>query len=251
MRSGLNGNEKGISQEEGSPHEEEGLRMGWRNQMAEQEVNCKPGDTTSGHAVSSRSPRHGWGTGFAKAFRHGNKPLPVTVIGGLIVLFVSNYVQGQYWLSQHRFLLSQARADRLWAGSLSAEDEIVKAVARRLTASAMLINAYENDFGETQLLQIVKQHNLMITEWDQSRVVMNLRIATYFTDKETGNQWQRLRDDIVALKEGVGQLALAAKPARASQTATCWQLLTKAEADADTLVRKMIQYAEAKIAPRD
>ena len=220
--------------------------------MAEEEkVNREPDNTSSGRTVvSQRSPR-AWGSDFASVFKHANKPLPVTVIGGLIVLFVTNYVQDRYWLAQQRFLLDQARMNRMWEGSLAALDEIGKAVQKRLAASALLIDAYGNGFEYTQLLQSVKQYNQRIDEWDDARQTIKLRLATYFPDPKVGEQWQRLRDDIVELKEGVSQLSEVASrtSARESQVAICRKFLDKSDADADTLTQSMIAYAESRIAP--
>lgn len=178
-----------------------------------------------------------------------NKPFGVTVIGGLIIFAVSVTVQNLYWWRQQQFLLDQARIERVWEGARTAEEETVKALGRRLAATASVIAAHENGYEFGQHLEAVKRYDTANEEWDEAEETIKFHLADYFPDQEIKKQWDLLTQDLHVSHEDIAYLEEHYKTTDRSrphddQIAKCWSEIAKVETDLEKLNRNMIQRAE-------
>lgn len=176
-----------------------------------------------------------------------NQPIVVTIVGGLLVFAVSNEIQNRYWLRQQSYLLDQARVDQTWAASRSAQEEIVRALGKRLAASASVISAHSLQYNLTQHRKTVDHYNEALEEWEVSNEIVKFQLAAYFDDQRILDQWksvnfalEQLHSDISDLEEYV--------PADAStkqddQISKCNQKIDEIDEQIKTLNRMMHQFA--------
>jgi hypothetical protein len=118
-----------------------------------------------------------------------NKPLPVTVVGGVLVLLISTSVQERYWKSQQLFLADQTLAKQRLDAAISTQEEMAKAVGRLLAANAVLVGAHEAQLERKQYAEVIDQHNLLQREWDLNKKTLDLHMKVNFQTPEIENAW--------------------------------------------------------------
>jgi len=182
-----------------------------------------------------------------KLWQAVNQPVVVTVLGGLAVFFISNYIQNQYWISQQKFLVQQATLSKRLELSNAAVEDLVRAVGRLITASASVVAAHERGFDRRQLNETIDHYNVLQDEWDQSEEVLKLKLRTYFPQAEIDAQWHDLRLKLGALDAEIvtlhGFSTSDASAAHRAQFAACRKSMKEAEDSLARLSTAMVRSA--------
>jgi hypothetical protein len=135
-----------------------------------------------------------------------NKPLPVTLVGGILVLLISTFVQERYWKSQQVFLADQTLAKQRLDAAVSTQEEMAKVVGRLIAANALLVGAHESQLAKKQYNEVIDQHNLLQREWDLSEETLQLHMTVYFQTPEIQKAWLDVRELLGQLDDELSDL---------------------------------------------
>jgi len=183
----------------------------------------------------------------ARIYSALNTPIVVTVFGGLLVFLISVQVQSRYWIKQQQFLIDRARIDQNWLASRSAQQEIVKALGKRLAVTASLITAHKERDELKQHLDAVIRYDNAMEEWDEAREIIKFQMAAYFQDPEIQGKWDALQGDLEVLHQDIQDLEqfVPANPSKSqdAQADKCDGDIGKIETDINDLNKTMTAYA--------
>jgi hypothetical protein len=182
-----------------------------------------------------------------RLYKAVNRPLFVTVVGGLLVFAISVQVQHNIWKKEAEFMLDRARIDRTWEAAHKAQEEMVKALGKRLAVTATLIAAHQNQVKHKQHVEDVKRYDNAFEEWDETSEVIRFQMAALFADPCIKAKWDALQDDLHALHEDIVDLEeyTPTKPSseQDDQAQKCKDHITQIEAEIDKLSQLMTAYA--------
>jgi len=120
-----------------------------------------------------------------------NEPFGVTVLGGLIILAVTSFVQHIYWKAQEKYLYQQ----ETMKFKLATIDETVRSVDELLSAYGDEFTAYESDFSPAQKHSKDLKLDAASSDWDKDFGLRNLRIQIYFRDdKNITDAWDQVEN---------------------------------------------------------
>ena len=135
-----------------------------------------------------------------------NKPFPVTLLGGILVLLISTFVQDRYWITQQEFLADQALAKQRLDASMSTQEEMARTVGRLIAANALLVGAHESQLDKKQYIEVIDQHNLLQREWDLNEETLELHMKVYFQTPEIQKAWLDLKELLGKLDDDLTEL---------------------------------------------
>jgi hypothetical protein len=183
-----------------------------------------------------------------------NQPLPVTLLGGVLVLMISTFVQDRYWMSQQTFLANQTLTRHRLDIAISTQEEVAKAVGKIISAGALIIGSHENQLGKLQHNAVLDTNNLLQNEWDQNEELLKLHIQMYFQSSGIQSSWLDVRERLGALDDEITELEKFStgdpSDRHAKQITQSRKAVEDAEDSLGKLLRLMVEHIEALAHPR-
>jgi hypothetical protein len=183
----------------------------------------------------------------ARVYKTVNRPLFVTIVGGIVVFAVSVQVQHRYWQKENEYLVARARIDRTWEAVQKAQEEMVKALGKRLAVTATLIADHENQVKLKQHVDDVKRYDNALEEWDEASEVIRFQMTSLFANSSIQEKWEALQNDLHDLHLDIGDLEKYSpskpSPAQDAQAEKCKEHVTRIEEKIDDLNKTMTAYA--------
>jgi hypothetical protein len=147
----------------------------------------------------------------------------VTVVGGLMVFAISSYVQQKYAKSQQKFLLDQGKRTHKIDAASAAEDEIVRALSKRLTGIANVLGAFRANLASQQYRESIDYYVISKREWDNNQEVLEVKVSIYFPSTEIHKQWDGLVGELDDFENTVTEInekfGAATSPSRGMENA--------------------------------
>ncbi len=183
-----------------------------------------------------------------------NRPFVVTVLGGLLVLGISTWVQNRSWELQQRFLIRQATVTRKVAEAQTTRDDLVKHVGSLLTAEGLIVGAHEARLETKHLLEAIERNGRLREEWDLAEESLRMRVRAYFPDAAIRRSWedvQRRLKDLYSLVEELQTFATSG-PSREhqQQIADCRGAIERIEGQLADLATAMNRHIDSLAAER-
>ncbi len=130
----------------------------------------------------------------------------VAIVSGLIIFAAAWLIVERYSALHQRSLAGLAILNARIAAAGSTQDDLVTTVGQYLAAEQSIVDAYDDELDDKQLLERIGNADKVLREWSAHQEVLRLRIRTHFPQDEIRSAFSSLVNLLDSLSDDVDDL---------------------------------------------